>query len=367
MGQPIMNRPGNGQPSWPTVVDQKPNALAVQPTAETAGMVLAAQAEALVKARYWIACAKPRDLDAVRQKMLKECERPSFAKGAIYHKPIGKGVEGPSIRFAEAAMQALGNLLVDVPTVYDDDEKRIMRVSVLDLETNTGHSKDVCIMKRVERLRLAEGQVALRSRTNSRGQTTYLVAATDEEILNTENALVSKALRTVGLRLVPGWLIDECLAEVRKTRADADAKDPDAAKRKLFDSFEGLGIGVEQLKKYLGHDGAVLQPKEREELLGIYTAIRDGETTWREVMDAREPAKSEPASAQAPAVASKGTAGVKERLRNRYQKGPQEAKPAAASPAPAPQPTSAPAEVDEHGFDTTGDPEPEPNPGESQE
>lgn len=297
-------------------------AIVTQPTAETAGMVLAAQAEALVKARYWIAIQKPRDLDAVRQKMLKECERPSFAKGAIYHKPIGKGVEGPSIRFAEAAMQALGNLLVDVPTVYDDDEKRIMRVSVLDLETNTGHSKDVCIMKRVERLHLSEGQVALRSRTNSRGQITYLVSATDEEILNTENALVSKALRTVGLRLVPGWLIDECLAAVRQTRADADAKDPDAAKRKLFDSFDGLGIGVEQLKKYLGHEGATLQPKEREDLLGIYNAIKDGETTWREVMDAREPAKPEgtkpgEAAAQPSTPPTKGAAGVKEKLRQR--------------------------------------------------
>jgi hypothetical protein len=353
----------NQQPQEMTY-QPKPGPLAPHSTAETAGMVLAAQAEALVKARYWIAIQKPRDLDAVRAKMLKECERTSFAKGAIYHKPIGKGVEGPSIRFAEAAMQALGNLLVDVPTVYDDDEKRIMRVSVLDLETNTGHSKDVCIMKRVERLHLAEGQVALRSRTNSRGQITYLVAATDEEILNTENALVSKALRTVGLRLVPGWLIDECLAAVRKTRADADAKDPDAAKRKLFDSFGGLGIGVEQLKKYLGHDGAALQPKEREELLGIYNAIKDGETTWREVMDAREPAPTQENGSTQPTAPVKGAAAVKERLKGRYQKTPPAASPAAA-PAPVPPPTR-PAEVDEHGYDTTGDPEPEPNPGESQ-
>jgi hypothetical protein len=278
-------------------------------TGETASTVLAAQAKALVSARFEIALRQPRDIDAVRERLLRECARPSFAQVAIYRKPVGEGIEGPSIRFAEAAIQAMGNLAIDTPAIYDDAEKRILRVTVADVETNVVHSKDVTIMKRVERQRLAEGQVPIRSRVNSRGKTVHLVEATDDEILNTENALVSKALRTTGLRLVPGWLIDECMAAVRATRQRGDAADPDAAKRKLLDAFRAVGVTAEDVKAWLGHPADALAPAELEELRGIYTALRDGDTTWREVMDARESAT------EAPAAPGAKAATLKEKLR----------------------------------------------------
>jgi DNA-binding transcriptional MerR regulator len=290
-------------------------------------MVLAAQARALVSARFEIALAKPRDIDAVRERLLRECQRPSFAAVAIYRKPIGEGVEGPSIRFAEAAIQAMTNLSVETPAIYDDAERRILRVTVADMETNVVHSKDVTIAKRVERSRLYEGQVAIRTRVNSKGRPVYLVEATDDEILNTENALVSKALRTTGLRLVPGWLIDECMSAVRATRERADAADPDSAKRKLLDAFRAVGIPADDIKKWLGHPGDALTPAELAELRGIYTAIKDGDTTWREVMDAKwqETIGAMDANAAAHATGTR-TAGLKEKLRAK-----------AAQPAVAPE------------------------------
>jgi hypothetical protein len=260
---------------------------ALAPSGETAAMVLAAQAKALVSAQYEIAIRQPRDLDDVRARLLRECQRPSFAEVAIYKKPIGKGIEGASIRFAEAAIQAMRNLSVETPAIYDDSEKRILRVTVYDLETNVKHSKDVTVHKTVERRSVQEGDTVLRSRLNKDGHTVYIRLATDDEILNTENALVSKALRTTGLRLIPGWLIDECMEVVRAVRKKQDASDPDAAKRKLFDAFQVIGVSVDALKQWLQRDGSILQPKELEDLRGIYTAIKDGDTTWAEVMDAR--------------------------------------------------------------------------------
>nr|NIU03565.1 hypothetical protein [Gammaproteobacteria bacterium]NIV50929.1 hypothetical protein [Gammaproteobacteria bacterium]NIX84839.1 hypothetical protein [Gammaproteobacteria bacterium] len=107
----------------------------VQPhaTAETASTAVAAQAAASVQARYVMALQRPRNIDQVRVDLLKECKRPGFARVAMYHKPIGKGVTGPSIRFAEAAMRCMGNLMPEVATLYDDHDKRILRVSVTDL------------------------------------------------------------------------------------------------------------------------------------------------------------------------------------------------------------------------------------------
>lgn len=300
------------RPQPPAVQQQQ----AIAPMGETASTVLAAQAKALVSARFEIAIRQPRDVDAVRERLLRECARPSFAAVAIYRKPVGEGIEGPSIRFAEAAIQAMGNLAIDTPAIYDDAEKRILRVTVADMETNVVHSKDVTIMKRVERSRLGEGQVPIRTRVNSRGRTVYLVEATDDEILNQENALVSKALRTTGLRLVPGWLIDECMTEVRATRARADAKDPDAAKRKLLDAFRGVGVSAEHVKEWLGHPADTLAPAELEELRGIYTALKDGDTTWREVMDAKwqETTAAMAANAEAAATGTR-TSTLKEKLR----------------------------------------------------
>lgn len=304
--------------SQPTSIQhvQRPGlpAAPATPTGETASAVLAAQAKALIEARFTIAIHQPRDIDKVRERLMRECARPSFAEVAIYRKPIGEGVEGPSIRFAEAAIQAMGNLAIDTPAIYDDPDKRILRVSVADMETNVVHSKDVTIQKRVERSRVAEGQPVISTRINSKGRPVHLVAATDDEILNTENALVSKALRTTGLRLVPGWLIDECMAAVRATRQKGNAADPDAAKRKLLDAYLAVGVSADQVKEWLGHPADMLSPAELDELRGIYTALKDGDTTWREVMDAKWQEQAAALGENAAAAATR-TAPLKEKLR----------------------------------------------------
>jgi hypothetical protein len=257
---------------------------------ETAATAIAAQAKALVEARYMVALHRPRDWDKVRDSLLKDCRRPGFADSAIYHKPVGRdGIRGPSIRFAEAAIRSMTNVVVETMTVFDDHERRIVRVSVTDLEANVPYSQDVTISKTVERNSTKQGDNVLRSRTGSRGQIVYILEATDDDILNKANALVSKAVRTLGLRLLPGDILDECMAVCETVQKDRDAQDPDAARRRLFDLFSGQGVSPDQLKEWLGHDGAKISLKEHETLRGIYTALREGETNWREVMDAKIP------------------------------------------------------------------------------
>lgn len=272
---------------------------------ETSSTVLAAQAKALVEARYTVALARPRDWDSVRERLLKDCRRPGFADSAIYHKPIGKGVEGPSIRFAEAAIRNMTNVTVETATIFDDHERRIVRVAVTDLEANVPYSQDVTITKTVERNSLKDGEKAIRTRVGSRGQTVYVVEATDDDILNKANALVSKAVRTLGLRLLPGDIQDECMSVCKATQRDRDAKDPEAAKRQLFDAFGRVGMTVDQLKAYLGTDARTLTAKEMETLRALYNSLKDGETTVREIMDGvKDPKKSEDLTAAAAAAAA---------------------------------------------------------------
>lgn len=265
-------------------------------TAETAAAAVAAQATAAVQARFVMAERRPRSWDAVRVQLLRDCKRPGFAEVAKYAKPVGgkdddgkpKKVEGPSIRFAEAAIRAMTNLLPEAMTIRDDEASRTVRVSLTDLESNVSYSKDVTIQKTVERRFLKKGQTAIKQRVNSYGDVVFLVEATDEDLLNKQNALESKALRGHAMRLLPGDILEECMAQVARTLRDEDAKDPDAAKKKLIDAFADLNVSPIALKEYLGHDVGTISPAELEDLRAVYVAIKDGETTWGAAMETRE-------------------------------------------------------------------------------
>lgn len=265
-----------------------PLAVVPQPTHETAATAAASQVKALVEARYTVAMHRPRDIDVVREALMKECRRPSFAAVARYNKPIGKGVVGPSIRFAEAAARCMTNVVVEDVTTYDDEEKRIIQVSVTDLEANVPYTTSITIDKTVERRNKKDGDEVIRSRTNSTGQTVHIIRATEDDLLNKKNALLSKAVRTLVLRLVPGDIVDECMHQVVKTQQDADAKDPDGARLKIVDAFGSLNVTVADLKAYAGDLGK-LSPAELADLRALHAAIKEGETTWRAAMEQRHP------------------------------------------------------------------------------
>lgn len=273
-------------------------------TGETASSALAEQARASVQARYVMAMQRPRSWDTVRVNLLNECKRKSFAAVGRYRKPVGGGaVEGFSIRFAEAAMRCATNMLAESPAIHDDARQRIVRVIVTDLESNSTWQRDVVVRKVVERSKLAQGQTPISSRTNSSGRTVYLVEATDEDLLNKENALVSKAVRTGILRLMPGDILDECEAQMATTRrAEIDA-DPAAARRKVVDAFAALNVSPTRLEEYLGHPLAEVSPAELDDLRALYQGIKDGETTFAAALEERQGGADAPSAGTADKVA----------------------------------------------------------------
>lgn len=302
---------------------------------------LVAKARADIEARWTMAMHRPRNMDQVRATLMLECRRPGFADAAIYAKPVGGDdtIEGLSIRFAEVAARAMGNIAIDQAQIYDDDRTRIIRVSVTDLEANVTWPTDVTVAKTVERKFLRKGQKPLASRPNSYGEQVYIVEASEDALLTKQAALVSKAVRTCILRVVPGHLQDEAMAVCKAVLADKTAKDPDAARNKLVDAFSRIGVTPLHLGEYLGHDLATASPAELQQLIQLGATIRDGETTWAEVMDGRSARQAAPAgdaAAPAKAATGKGTAALKGKL----------AKPAAA-PATAPATAPAPAPADD--------------------
>jgi hypothetical protein len=294
----------------------------------TAALVAKARAE--IEARYAMAMHRPRNMDQVRAMIMKEARRPGFAASAIYRKPVGDGVEGLSIRFAEAAARCFGNIAMEVTQIYDDEHSRIMRVSATDLESNVVWPVDVTVSKTVERRTLRKGQQAVAERTNSYGDRVYVVEASDDDILNKQGALVSKALRTCILRIIPGNLQDEAYDVCNAILKDAAAKDPDAARNAACDAFAGQGIQPTDLESWLGHKLDVATPAEIEQLRRLFVAIRDGEATWPEALAQRgeQIATKAPKSRTEVAVAkgfaalnnAKGTSAVKDKLKGRDAK-----------------------------------------------
>lgn len=275
------------QAEQPGQLDQ-PQPLALMASGETAVAAAAAQATAMVQARYVMAQARPRDFDLVRARILKDCHRSGFAESALYHKPVGReGITGLSIRFAEAALRHMGNVAIDTTSIYEDEEKRIVRVTVTDLESNSTYGSDITIAKTVERRRLKAGQKSLGERLNSYGDTVYIVPATDDEIRNKEAALVSKVIRNQGLRLLPVDLKEEAEAAIRKTRNAGAKADPDAERKRLVDAFMSLHVEPDALAEYLGHSLATTSPAELVNLRALYMAIKDGEATWQAAIEAK--------------------------------------------------------------------------------
>lgn len=254
---------------------------------ETASSAIAAQSKAMVESRYVMAMRNPRNWDAVRQDLIKECRRPSFAhnKSAYYIKPIGNGVEGLGIRFVEVALRCMKNVLVETTMIFEDEAKEVHRVSVTDLEANITYPLDVRVSKTVERSKPMDDGSYISVRTNSYKKPVYTVPANDDDLLNKRGALISKAIRTIGLRIIPGDLCDEAEDIIKSIRLNEAAKDPDAERRKIVDAFAEIGVSATDLTGYLGHDLSKCSPAQIVTLRGIYGAIRDGEATWKTVMD----------------------------------------------------------------------------------
>lgn len=291
-GAPLVRVPQAGE-----VERQEFGATQLERKGETSSSALAAQATAAVQARYVVALQRPRDWELVRVKLLKACKRPLFAQDAIYAKPMGGDtIQGPSIRFAEEAARAMTNVLAEVAAIYDDSKKRIVRVTATDLESNLTFYKDVNVEKTVERKRPKAGTQILGQRLNSYGDLVYLVPATDDETATKEAALCSKQLRELLLRLIPSDIKEAAFAEIRETRHKEDAEDPDAAKRRVIDGFFDMGVDPKQLTDFIGHDLGTLNPAELQRLRLIFAGLKDGETTWADVIaQKRENEKTPPA------------------------------------------------------------------------
>lgn len=272
---------------------------------ETSSSAAAAMARANVEARFVMARHQRRDEDDARIRILRECDRPRFAEAAEYELPrAGKTITGPSIRFAEGLARHFGNLSIESVVTYEDATTRLVRCVVTDLESNATYSQDVSIEKTVERKNAKPSDDIVGTRVTSQGHSVYIIRASEADLLAKHNGQVSRAIRTLILRLVPGDLVDEALDRTRATLRKSDATDPAAAKKKILDAFAEIGVMPAQLAEAIGHPLDALSPAELGTLRRWFAAIRSGETTLAELLAEQRKAAA-PAEAEKPAPSTK--------------------------------------------------------------
>jgi hypothetical protein len=255
-------------------------------TGELATTSAAALAQHEIQSAIIVARRFPRSEDQAFAKLMKSCQRTSFAEDAEYSFPRGgQNVTGPSVNVAREAARVWGNLRYGLYVTRDDAESRQVRGWAWDLETNTKIEMEDDFAKLVYRKKggwVTPDERDLRELTNRRGA-----------------ILVRNCL----LQLLPKDLIEDALRACRETIEKGVAQDPDGARKKLILAFGQLNVTPEMLEGFLGHKLSESTPAEISELRTIFTSIRDGNSKWHEYVDAKQP---EGAGAEKPA-ASKGT------------------------------------------------------------
>lgn len=270
-------------------------AITTERSSELASVAVASSARAEVEAAYVMAMRNPRNEDDARAKIMRACSSPLFAAKARYRKPAGKKevapgrweesfVIGPSVRFAEEMLRCWKNVLTQQTAIYDDANKRIVRLTTRDLEANTAYSKEITLDKTVERSS-DRGREVLGQRLNSYGKISYIVKATEDELTMKESALASKIIRNNGLRLIPQHIIDEAMELVEKIIKEKITKDPDSERRSILDGFSKRGVMPSDVERFIGCPSAQFSPDNLVTLRDMLNSIEDGHATWAEYVE----------------------------------------------------------------------------------
>ena len=228
-----------------------------------------------------LAATHPRDMNQIKtglEEILKAF--PLLAEESIYNKPVGREEGGGqqkyarnlSIRAAEVLAEAYGyNESGTDLEILDEDH---VKVTGTFIDYQRGRIvREASIVSRWFKMR------------------TGMVRLAEDRFYNVNvKAEKSKTVREAILRCInaglKAWFFDRCEKMV-------DQLLDDNTTQKMIGQFSTKGVGLEQLERHLGKPlRAGWTKQDRKDLLGIWNAVKDGESTIEEVFGQEQPKHS---------------------------------------------------------------------------
>lgn len=224
---------------------------------------------------------RPRDMLAIKEQLAELLDTfPEFADDSIYRKPVGKEsdegeqkyAEGLSVRAAEALAEAYGYNRVRADVTPIDEFNAKVDATFTDFQTG-----------RIWQ----DGGVICRKYKDRYGK---IIEMNIDRFYDLKcKAEASKRVREVILRCVnpalKAWFRDACERKLSERLTDD-------AVNQIVDKFKEKGVGLGQLNDLLGQPLAMGWTKtHRLTLLGVWNAIKDGETTFEAVFEKKQAEK----------------------------------------------------------------------------
>lgn len=235
--------------------------------------VEASRAVAEAQGKLIIAKKFPRDEVAAFNKVAEACQRKGIAEKAFFSYNRGGGiVSGVTIRFAEELARIWGNIDYGIKELSQEVGKSEMQAYAWDMETNT---------------------ISVQNFTNPhirevKGTSKALTSQRD--IYESNANMGARRLRSRILAILPNDLVEMAIAECKKTLAgNNDVPLIDRVKNMVV-AFAKLGVTQEQIETRLKRKIDTMTVDDLTDFIGIYNAIKHGESKAAEWFEAEKEA-----------------------------------------------------------------------------
>lgn len=235
------------------------------------GTIAIEASRAIAEAQGKLVIAKrfPRNEVEAYAKAMQACQRPSMAEKAFYSFPrAGQTVSGPTIRFAEELARCWGNIDYGIKELSQDDGKSEMQAYAWDLETNAQSVQNF-------------------TNPHQREQGKKMVALTSQRDIYENNAnMATRRLRARILAILPSWFVEDAVEECKRTLAGKNDLPLIDRVKKMVVQFNKIGVTQEQIELRLKKKIDAMNADDFTEFVGIYNAIKQGESKISEWFDA---------------------------------------------------------------------------------
>ena len=237
------------------------------------GTVAIEASRAIAEAQGKLVIAKrfPRDEVQAYNRVAQACQRKGIAEKAFYSYNRGGGtVSGPTIRFAEELARCWGNIDYGIKELSQDEGKSEMQAFAWDLESNA---------------------ISTQNFTNppvreTGGKAKILTSQRDIYEINAN--MGARRLRSRILAILPTDLVDMAINECKKTLAGNNDEPLIDRVKKMIVAFGKIGVTQEQIEKRLGRKVDTMTIDDFTDYIGIYNAIKQGESKIAEWFEAEK-------------------------------------------------------------------------------